>query len=67
MMKKTTFASTVNILGILSVLIGVVHVFVPNASPYHDPLQLVLAIGLLLICGGVFLNKRLLKEKSQSG
>lgn len=65
-MKKSILSNSLNILGSLSVLIGAVHAFVPNDSPYHDPLKIVLAIGLLLICGGIFFNKRILKNKSQS-
>lgn len=66
-MKKSILSNSVIILGTLSVLIGAVHVFVPNDSPYHDPLQIVLALGLLLIGGTIMWNKRSLKANQRSG
>ncbi|PHN03467.1 hypothetical protein [Flavilitoribacter nigricans] len=64
-MKSSSASNTFHIIGILSVLIGAVHVFVPNDSPYHDPLKIVLAVGLLLICAGVFFKRASRRQRSE--
>lgn len=57
-MNLPTSLKAIYIIGITLLLAGCLHIILPNDSQYHDPLQVVLAIGSLLIGIAVFLDKR---------
>lgn len=59
-MRKT---HPLKIAGIALFIIGLPHVFINNASPYHDPFQLTFAFGLLLYSSPKLLAK--LKPKAK--